>query len=326
MRTIFVSVLTQALVLTFAISASAAPRFPRTAQILVNEGGRAALVDLSFAVEIAGSAYYWAGTSFPNEAAYGSSAGDYARLTPGAGGVEVTIERPYERQIWQATVTPSSLVGISAPGRALLMPAGAPGKDRETSAPTGVAGIYWYDWDLAPGQAAESTLTLTATTPLLLAEGHGIAAHDLERAVGTAEYHACDGCEHADQLLVSDGALTVNLATLDFGKYSDFGCEGTRHPWINQLLALEVPFNFEGEVTVITQDLWEGQFWTAVRGGKVGLGGSPGHPALALLSFLDSLDAEGAFVGYHDRLLLFRSTDRDVVVDLVSGQTIRRDR
>lgn len=104
------------------------------------------------------------------------------------------------------------------------------------------------------------------------------------RTNGIMTFSPCDGCEHSDQLWIG----SVNAINIDLGDYYEEDCSGTFHIFFETLLNLEVPMTFMGQVSSVTQDLWEGDFWTATNDGRIYLGDSTN---LLLVSFMDSLES-----------------------------------
>ncbi|PIP88965.1 MAG: hypothetical protein COW01_15370 [Bdellovibrionales bacterium CG12_big_fil_rev_8_21_14_0_65_38_15] len=99
---------------------------------------------------------------------------------------------------------------------------------------------------------------------------------------GPMSFSPCDGCEHSDQLWIDD----VNAINVDLGQYYEEDCGGTFHVFFETLFNLEAPVTFEGNITAVSRDLWEGNYWTAVPGGEIFLGNSKN---LKLVPFIDSL-------------------------------------
>ena len=104
----------------------------------------------------------------------------------------------------------------------------------------------------------------------------------LMKTTSPANFYACDGCEHSDQLFVGK----VNTIAIDFDKYYEEDCGGSFHPFFETLLDMEIPMTFEGQVTSISSDLWEGDFWSATPDGKLYLGKTK---KILLIEFLNSL-------------------------------------
>jgi hypothetical protein len=157
---------------------------------------------------------------------------------------------------------------------------------------------------------------------------------------GKTDFLPCDGCEHTDQLLITDenSRLTVNVLNLGMGRFYDPGCEGKIHPWLTQLFDLKVHLVFSGQLTSLTEDYWEGQFWTAATGSIY----LDRLKTIELISFLEDIptrlansygtsadrlwnvESNGRFTKFEMGILFFRYLDREVLLDTGSGTVFVR--
>lgn len=160
------------------------------------------------------------------------------------------------------------------------------------------------------------------------------------QATGPVTYKSCDGCEHGDQMLVGN----INVATLNFGDYYQFDCEGLVTKIFSRLLknneendGLAVPMTFKGLINLNSSDLTESidDLWNAdQRAGELFLGTSK----VPLKVFLDNIVKavakrqqnteesirqnilkNGQFVSFENNKLEFRYEEISLKADTETG-------
>ncbi len=271
---------------------------------------------LHFALAKRGEFFYWAALSTEgNTRPFYYESEVYARLTPKrGGGLQLVVLRP-EPSLQMVFELASSrakprLVATERVrvGKPVTLP------DSQVT--------YWAE--------ATSVERLGADAATLLASGSWVTDRDGERALGEIQvtgeldFSPCDGCEHSDMILLSQGKLSVDVAPLSLKGYHLEDCPGELHPWLEKLLELKVPFTYRGRLTSLTSNLWEGRFWSAVGdASQLSLGATLKLPLVRTLDRLRSLDEKGKFERTGSKLV-FRHARGTVTLDLARG-TVRTD-
>jgi hypothetical protein len=178
--------------------------------------------------------------------------------------------------------------------------------------------VYWYEHELEG--ATEKPVSLRSTGPVFTADKRLQALQPLT-VTGTLDFSGCDGCEHGDQFMLTGADKTaVNVVEVGFGRYHEVDCPGTPHAWLARLIELEIELTFVGQVTALSNDLWEGGFWTALKGGRLTF---DRVGKVGVVEFLDSLPRDGKFTSYRDGVLVFRHARGEVRLYSRSGRVER---
>ncbi len=161
---------------------------------------------------------------------------------------------------------------------------------------------------------------------------------------GAMEFNPCDGCEHGDQLVLSN----VNVIAMELGNYYEGDCSGTFQRLLAQLLVynpteekdgLSVPFTYRGSLNFDMTDLVEDvdSLWNAGDHGKLSIGTT----TIPVPRFIDSMVykvaekmkveahkiwddvmEKGEFTSYRNNTLTFQYKNVEVKADLKTGNSI----
>lgn len=211
----------------------------------------------------------------------------------------LTVVRAGERVLLHAPIPEGAVYGTDLRGAKVSTIDGNPKELRLTSS----GQPYWYKYK-SRGAAEDRAVSLELLSDLFT-DDQDRQALGTVRVTGKMDYRACDGCEHGDQFMLEDEYaylsgqhdVTLNVVDVDWGSYYTAGCDdGTLHAWLTQLMELGVKFTYVGRITSLSPDLWEGDYWTAEKSGKLYV---DNDAKVELKDFLDKLPAkDGVFKSY----------------------------